>query len=235
VTSRKKIFYITLTNEGYIDYTENLLNSIIQNKCNIDLNIYTLDDKSFNHFKDKVNTIPLGTVDNNITKFTHQTDDNFGHLMLSKFEAIHEALTSQEIVVYLDGDIVVKKSFEEFILQNLKDRDILFQNDKRPSKPNEIKLCAGFMCINSNKKMINFFEPTEKVAKKFLKYGTHDQAYINRNKSKFKYGVLPLESFPNGPYYYANVGNFEPHLIHFNFLIGDVKKDKMKEYGEWYS
>ena len=75
-------------------------------------------DKSFNHFKDKVNTIPLGTVDNNITKFTHQTDDNFGHLMLSKFEAIHEALTSQEIVVYLDGDIVVKKSFEEFLHLN---------------------------------------------------------------------------------------------------------------------
>ena len=43
MTQPADIKYVTLTNKGYIEYTNNLLNSIKQNKINIDLSVYTLD------------------------------------------------------------------------------------------------------------------------------------------------------------------------------------------------
>ena len=234
MTFEKKIYYIALTNEGYIEYTNNLLESIKANNCDIQLNIYAIDKKSYDYFKTKTNTIYLETNTEVINNFTSQTDNQFGYLMVSKFAAIHNALLNEEMVVYIDGDIVIKKNFENLLLNNMDNRDIIFQNDKRPSKPNELKLCAGFMCIRSNKKTLKFFEPTEKLLNKFLKYKTHDQTHINKNKSKFKYGVLSLKDFPNGPYFYENYGTFEPYIIHFNFLIGEIKKQKMIDYGEWY-
>ena len=34
------------------------------------------------------------------------------------------------------------------------------------------------------------------------RYKTHDQTYINKNKNKFNYAMLPLDDFPNGAHYY---------------------------------
>ena len=84
-----------------------------------------------------------------------QDSEFFGDLMFKKFELIYESLQSFEFVIYIDSDIVVKKNFIEQIFYDFQYKDIAFQNDKRPSKPNEINLCAGFMLIRSNKKMNN--------------------------------------------------------------------------------
>ena len=234
MTSKEKIFYLTLTNKGYIEYTENLLASIEANKSKINLNIFALDEESFLYFNEKTSTIKLTDEKKNITEFKEQTDGEFGYLMLCKFKAIHNSLLNEDLVTYIDGDITIKKDFDDILLNNIEHRDILFQNDKRPSKPNEEKLCAGFMCIKSNNKTKKIFEPTDKLENLFMNYKTHDQTYLNKNKNKFNYGVLPLEKFPNGPYFYSNFGNFDPWMIHFNFLLGHEKKKKMKEYGEWY-
>ena len=43
-----------------------------------------------------------------------------------------------------------------YLLSKSKNKDIVFQNDKRPSKPNLINMCAGFMFIKSSKKRKNF-------------------------------------------------------------------------------
>ena len=50
MTQPADIKYVTLTNKGYFEYTNNLLNSIKQNKINIDLSVYTLDTISYDYF-----------------------------------------------------------------------------------------------------------------------------------------------------------------------------------------
>ena len=136
--------------------------------------------------------------------------------------------------MYVDGDIVFKQNFEDYILNYSPDSDIVFQNDLRPSKPNREWVCAGFMYIKSNDVTKEFFKPTKKLIKKFTKYKTHDQSYINKNKKKFKYSILPLDDFPNGAHYYKHFESLNPQMVHFNYVRGDKKLELMREHKEWY-
>ena len=122
-----------MTNSGYIEYTDNLLNSINENKTNIDLNVYALDKKTFDHFKKKTNTLNFFDNKEKNSEFLKQNDDEFGKLMLKKFEIIYDSLIKNDLTLYIDGDIVIKKNFSDYILKQIQNKDIIFQNDKRPS------------------------------------------------------------------------------------------------------
>lgn len=225
---------ITFTTFGYKDYTENLLSSIKQNNVNLDLRVYVLDRESEKYFsKIHKNTLFLDSEEN-FNQFLDQKSKKFGELMIKKFECIHMSLLENENVLYIDGDIVIKKNIKDYLMRNMSNLDILFQNDKNPNKPNQINLCAGFMLIRSNKNTINFFDPKQIPIEKISKYRTHDQTYIIRNRAKFKYKTLPLKDFPNGPFFYKNFKSIDPAIVHFNFVIGERKIELMKEYGEWY-
>ena len=94
-------------------------------------------------------------------------------------------------------------------------------------------LCSGFMFIKSNSNTLNFFNPKYIEHKKNTS-GWDDQIYVNTNKHKLKYKMLPIELFLNGNYYYNNDNIINPYLIHFNWIIGNKKKEKMLSYGKWY-
>jgi len=97
------------------------------------------------------------------------------------------------------------------------------------------------MFIKSNSNTLNFFNPKYVEHKKNTS-GWDDQVYVNINKHKLKYKMLPIELFLNGKYYYDdnnnnnnnNNNNINPYLIHFNWIIGNKKKEKMRDYGKWY-
>mgnify|MGYP001349577748 CR=1 FL=1 len=227
---------VTFTNSGYLDYTHNLIESINKNKTLTNLEVVVIDEESDSYFKkihDNVSFFKTNYVQkkNDIWK---QDDEDFGNLMMTKFEVIYQSLCKYEKVLYLDGDIVIKRNFDKALNNFLGNNDIIFQNDRRPSKPNEIKICAGFMYIHSNEKTRNFFNPENVPFKKVVSYKAHDQTYITKSKNKFNHSILPMALFPNGPYFYEHHKNLDPYIVHFNFLIGHNKKDKMKEMGEWY-
>ena len=223
---------LTLANKGYIKYTKNLINSI--NKNNIDLNlfIYTMDQHSFNYFK-KLNQNVFLIEGLNTKKFLKQNSPEFGNYMLEKIKIIHQALQTFESVIYLDGDIVIKKNFLNHLSHYEKDYDLLIQDDKNPKKPHIEYLCAGFMKINSNTKTVNFFD-SKNISKEMIMTGLHDQQYINENKNKLNYFKLPLDLYPNGAHFYLNHDSIDPYIIHFNYVIGNEKRKLMKKYGEWY-
>ena len=154
--------------------------------------------------------------------------------MIVKFEIIYQELLKQDNIVYLDGDITIKKNISEYLYNFSKESDIVFQNDLRPSKPDLINVCTGFMYIKSNQKTQDFFKTSKKLQRKFNRYKTHDQTYINKNKNKFNYAMLPLDDFPNGAHYYQYSSELDPYIIHFNYVIGEKKQELMKKYGEWY-
>mgnify|MGYP000284362039 CR=1 FL=1 len=124
----------------------------------VDLRIFTLDDESYEYF----NNIHHDVVryETNVSdEFVGQKSEGFGNLMVVKFEIIYESLKNYDYVLYIDGDIVVKEKIMDYLISKLKYKDIVFQNDKRPSKPNLINMCAGFMFIKSSKKTLKFFNP----------------------------------------------------------------------------
>jgi Nucleotide-diphospho-sugar transferase. len=88
------------------------------------------------------------------------------------------------------------------------------------------------MFIKSNADTLHFFNPNHVEHNKNT-LGWGDQVYINDNKHKLKYKMLPIELFPNGKYYYNNT-IINPYLIHFNWIIGHTKKQKMRDYGKWH-
>ena len=226
--------FITFTNAGYVDYTENLLASNKSNNANADIKVYTLDESSFSYFSKIHDNVELFEKEDFANNYFSQADENFGNLMLVKFELIYRELLKKDNVVYVDGDIVFKKDFINDLSKFSPNVDIVFQNDLRPSKPNREWVCAGFMYIKSNETTQEFFKPTKKLVKKFTKYKTHDQSYINKNKKKFSYSILPLDQYPNGAHYYQYYESLMPSLIHFNYVRGDKKLELMREHGEWY-
>ncbi len=227
---------ITFTNSGYLDFTENLLTSSKVNKVNLNLNIYTLDEKATTYFQNIHDKITILEEGNEYEELQEFKAGGFGDLMVKKFECIYRSLLLNDYVLYIDGDITVKHNFTDTLLDiSIKNNlDILFQNDRNPKKPLLRNVCAGFMLIKSNKKTLKFFNPGQKVIKKIIKYRTFDQTHVNKSLSKFKYQILPLDKFPNGPYFYENFEEIEPWMIHFNYVTGEEKKELMRKYDEWY-
>ena len=197
-----KLAIVTFTSSGYINLTENLCRSIIANNINYEINIFCLDDKSLDHnFGTSANNIDFrksNIEDAPEDEIADYYSDQFTDMMYKKFEIISLSLSNFENVLYIDGDIVVKKEFLNILLNRFKNKDIVFQDDRRPSKPNVVNVCAGFMLIRANNKMKAFFDIKDIPKRLFHTYKTHDQTYVNKNKSRFNYSILPLDDFPNG-------------------------------------
>ena len=221
-----------LTNKGYKDFTDNLLSSIEINNIQLDIEIGVMDSYSESYYsKAGYKTKRLSKEED--SQFLKQDSENFGNYMLNKLSFINSYLHEEKTVIYLDGDIVIKKNFLKYIEKLDQSFDLLIQNDKNPKKPEVEYLCAGFMIIKSNKKTKNFFNP-ENIPKEQILSGLHDQGYINMNKNKLNYQILPLNDFPNGPHYYKNFNEINPFIIHFNYVVGKKKKKLMKKHKEWY-
>ena len=225
---------ITLTNDGYIEYTQNLLNS--SNNVGINnIEVFCVGKKSYRHFNKQGLNAHL--ISNNFfsgkLKFLEWRTKNFNKLMFEKLTLIYKSLIESQKVLYIDGDIVFLKNFLAE-LNNHPIEDIVGQWDYNPTTKAST-LCAGFMVINNTQESKNLFNP-KFVPKTLLdsKFHFDDQKYINKNLNSVNYEFLDIKKYPNGAYFYENYKNLDPSIIHFNYLIGDEKKIKMKEMGYWY-
>lgn len=230
----KKFEFITLTNDGYIEYTQNLVNSLKNINLHESLKIYCVGKKSYNHFSSQsLNTIQLkSSIFDKKNIFQSWRTKNFNKLMFIKLSIIHENLKTSKQVLYSDGDIVfIKNPFDE--LKSETKNDIIAQFDFNPDKDVNT-LCAGFMLINSNEKTLDLFNPNN-VPRELLDrhYYFDDQKYINERISALNYKFLDIKSYPNGAYFYKNFEKLSPKIIHFNYLVGESKKIKMKKMGYW--
>lgn len=64
-----------------------------------------------------------------------------------------------------------------------------------------------------------------------------DQGYINDYLDKnidIKYRILPRHLFPNGIFVNINRIPSDAYLIHYNYMIGNTKKDKIKDNAHWH-
>ena len=47
-------------------------------------------------------------------------------MMISKFESIFDALTKNDYVLYIDGDIVIKENILEYLENEIEENDFYF-------------------------------------------------------------------------------------------------------------
>ena len=105
---------ITLTNKGYLEYTQNLIESLKKLNISNKLEIYCIDQVSFNFLKNKYTENKVYYVQNNynISDIQLFRDGNWNKVVYYKFQIIKENLDKGNDVLFTDGDIVFfKKSF----------------------------------------------------------------------------------------------------------------------------
>jgi len=224
----KNINFITLTTTGYIDYTLNCLESLKNINSKISPIIYCIGKEGYNKLTEKSYNCILIDDENN-SAFQTYKNDKWSSVTFYKFRAIYDSLLKNDFVCFFDGDIVYENDFfHKYLIENIEEYDMLVQKEWGIEE-----FCTGFMFIKSNIITINLFNPKNIEECKNDK-NWDDQMHLNNVKNKIRYKELPLELFSNGNYYYENNKNINPYLIHFNWVIGNEKKEKMKLYNKWY-
>ena len=228
--NRNDISFITFTNYGYIHYTKNLILSL--EKCNfpLPLKIYCIDQKSFDElqkFKKNILLEMLNDETNTNENIIGWKGEGWNTMAFSKLKCIHKELLINPYVFYTDSDIVFEKDCLPYLIENLKDYDMLIQKNR---KDYINQFCTGFMFIRSNKIMINLFDWRKINLETFV----DDVDYINENKNKLKIKGLKRKYFPSQRYYCIEYKNISPFIIHFNRHNGLKKEKYMRNLKKWY-
>jgi hypothetical protein len=232
-----KTIFFTITNVGYIDYTINMLKSL--NNFNIDkkLLIVCLDSNSNTYFKE--NGYYTYLINLELKEFTSFGEDIFSKFCYIKILVIQKILEMNYNVFYTDGDIYYcKNPIDEINLIKDINGDMWIQNDTI-FENNFDNVCAGFMYIRTNSKTKQYFNINTPNC--ILQYNecaknNNDQTYLNKYVIPYlNVHLFPLNKFPNGNYFY----NFENKIkdsivmVHFNWVVGHEKKERMKKYNMW--
>jgi hypothetical protein len=221
------ISFITLTNDGYIDYTLNCIKSLNDINIKQKLKVYCIGNNGYSILQQNNISCEL-IIDDNVNTFQEFKSNKWSDITFYKFQIIYEHLLNNEYVCFTDGDIVYENNnIFSFLLNNINDNEMLIQDD-------QFELCSGFMFIKSNQNTLSLFNPENvNIHKNKHINDWNDQLYINDIKHLIKYKKLPLYLFPTGEYYYKYNNGMNPYLIHFNWVVGHEKKNKMIYYNKW--
>lgn len=225
------VAFITLTNAGYVEYTKNCLTSLRalgapEPVC------YCIGSESFHIMQE------FGAKCVHIDDEAHAGFETFRkgawHAVTAwKFKAIHDNLQRHDFVCITDGDIVFRDArFLEYCRRVMRsDLDLIIQNDAMDDN-SSAQLCSGFMFIRSSPRTLAAFDPVS--FEPYAQPGLDDQVYVNAVlKSTLRFLKLPLALFPNGKYFYTHAPHLKPLMVHFNWVVGHEKKDRMVQYGMW--
>lgn len=232
-----KTIFFTITNEGYLDYTKNMIESL--KKLNIDKKILIIcTDKATNeYFKSKGYFIYFMNVD--LSKHYYYGSDEFSKFVIIKLFIISKLLELNYNLLYTDSDIVYfKNPIQEIEKFKYIEGDMWIQNDTYDDKDYR-NVCSGFIYIRSNeitKKYFNIDIPEFQERYDLCKKHNNDQTYIILFVLPYlNTHLLPLNTFPNGKYFYQFYDKIKDSvvLVHFNWVVGHEKKERMKKYNMW--
>ena len=218
--------FITLTNDGYIDYTLNLLKSLELYNLDKKIKCYCIGKNGYTKLKNMgYNSFLIDDEKNR--NFCKYRQKNWKNIVSKKFNIISENLKTHKYVLFTDGDIVfTNKNAISYLIENIGDNDMIIQATGGG------RVCSGFFMLRSNEKTIKLFDPINIVNIKKKHWG--DQIYLNNIRDKLKYKRLSKKIYPVGKIFYKNFKNINPYIIHFNFICGDKKEITMKNYNYWY-
>jgi hypothetical protein len=225
----------TVTNYGYLLYTRNMLKSLEPFGLDKSVMILCLDQKSAQIL------LPLGYsvtyTEEDVSQFCSWNTEGYDKICYLKLKWIHSLLLTKNVVM-IDGDIVFRKNPWDDILQwqNNSATDVWIQNDGMVDSERE-NLCTGYQMIRSNQRMRSLYDcMSERSQYQYTRCAlqNNDQTYFNLYvKPHCTVRALPLRDYPNGGVFYRDAASLSPTMVHFNWIVGHEKKEKMKEYNMW--
>ena len=232
-----KTIFTTITNHGYLLYTLNMLKSLAPFGLDRHVVILAMDQKSEEILRRRGYQVILMKGDS-LESFCPWNTKGYDRICYIKLEWIHCLLSHHKNVLLIDGDIVFRKDPTEDLQRWEADPDthIWIQNDSS-SDTEYGNMCTGYMYIRSCSTMISLYDcvSTEGQEKyKQCAFVNNDQTYFNHYVKPYcQMKALPLVHYPNGAVFYHYTDKLDPILVHFNWVIGHVKMQKMKEHRMW--
>jgi hypothetical protein len=249
----KELIWITLINQGYTNFTKNFVKSMEKANVSFTLIIFCIDKESLEAFSDCESCICLDAnlflKSNLVSNLTKWEEWDYKRIVFAKLDAILYTLEqTKELGVknvgYIDTDIVLLSDPSSIVLNELNNNpDILIL-----SQCDEVGLCSNkFNCRNicsgvivfRNTELLNklIFAYTDEDIKRFYS----DQHYLCAKLKTLNITLLTIDKmiFLNGTY--PGIIDGKPTtlptqacLVHFNYLIGLDKCEKMKLQNMWY-
>jgi len=247
------IVWITLINQGYIQFTQNFLESMRKNNCIFPLIVYCLDNEcieALKHYRNvrclSANSFMRGQMDKSLTIWK---SIEYKRIVFSKLDAIKYTLNLPEYknfsVGYIDTDIILFKDPTPIMVKALSDNpDVIVVSQCDEDKvhctnmtkcPN---ICSGVIVFRQSfitKQFLNYSEQdiilhlTDQhfLAVQFKKLNIR---YLTIDKNIFMNGFFPgvrmdgqVLKIPEGAV-----------LLHYNYMIGSFKEYFMKKNKMWY-
>ena len=246
LTARGTLVF-TLTSNGYKFYTLNLVRYLQRIGVAWRLCIFCADAASHKFFSQE--GIPCRRLPDLLPEFGAHTvpfgTRQFQQLNRKKLDILKSLVARADVVsgIYMDGDIVVYRDFLADVEGRL-DADptrILFQCDE-----NEPRLdcsgatcptpCSGFLAWRHGGAATPDLFRIDDSTREVWRECPEDQVFIQKmlKRSGAAYGTLPRDLYPNGRFSgrgaRAGAGGF---LLHYNYLIGDAKRQRMRVNGDW--
>lgn len=240
--SKSNTKLITLTNDGYLEMTENLLLSMKKIGIEQTLKIYCIGSVCYDYLREKFphNEIERIDVDNprlnswveyrSVQNSDIEGKNLWADITSYKLLAINNELVTGNDVIFTDGDIVFDKNPFPHIFENIKDGlELLIQNDEQTGQTP--KMCTGFFWMRSNENTIKITD--FKAIRENIHQFTNDQQYMRRFAGKINHKYFDLDLFPNGKHYREKRPSC-PYIVHFNYDVSNHKIRRMKQFKKWY-
>ena len=245
ITNKTLVF--TVTSDGYKYYTWNLYKMLQELKVPWKLCILCLDKES-NDFFNRIAQIPSRQFLMPGERVLHKDPVHFGstpfkRMNRMKIKALDELSQRPELdhLIFIDSDIAVFRNFVPAVLDLLKQDPLLFQCDESKSfECPDIHACenpcTGVIAMELNEQTRPQLKHLYKVESDPWKAALTDQDYIANRMKYFSipYTTLPRDLFPNGVFLAKDrFKESQPFLVHFNYIVGKMKKRIMIEKECW--
>jgi len=245
---------VTFMNAGYFDYVRNFCENLRRiPEIKWTLCVVCIDPEGYQLCCDhQIEAMPY--FEKSVpTQFSSHNDANWNRINFTKLDVLSWVLRHRDVVrslTYMDTDIHVYADFVPY-LKSLPRHDMWIQSDHNsldPTQTSSLSMCAGFFHVQNNDIIRYLFQYDEKTIDRYKVNA--DQEFLNVRLKQdpalrsIKVRQLDRLSFPNGvfvPYVPKVVANpvllpgAPPlFLIHYNYLVGDDKRKRMRENNHWF-
>jgi hypothetical protein len=228
---------------GYLDFAKNILLSFILNANDLYFDFYCLDTEIFYSLKvflsENNRNINLILFDSDTSKrFENYGGREYNKIMGTKTRVILDSLSKNDLIHFVDSDIVFLKPIGPEYYYSYKEYDMVFQQDCSTLEPFALWSCAGNVLIKNTPE-------SHFLLNKVIEY---QNIYPNKNDQECMYqyfldlGIKNIKEYSHAKLYsfpkheFLNGHNIQDNvkkgmldnliIFHANYVVG--KHDKIK-------
>ncbi|KAI8875666.1 glycosyltransferase family 77 protein [Backusella circina FSU 941] len=243
-----RVLIVATANYGMRNHVYNWIESL-KHTGETKFLIFCLDDKLFQHLKlsgyeQQATYIPDSWFHQEVEEgFELYYSKKYRVITHSKTLVVQQLLYQNINVFFSDVDIVWTRSrMVEFVYTFLNIREethVLFQTEGMDQKV----INSGFYLMRPSDEMKRLLVKTIQIQdtdEAMTQQGAMNAALsmLNMDVRSGTVVLLDVLHFPNGFVYFENdlpnKHGIQPFIVHANYLVGDDKKQKLKEHNLWY-